>query len=79
LDHADTIEGTGPLSVSQLVDLALANTPDLKAARLKRAVAAGQTKQAGILPNPSLTGAFLPLLSGAGTVPAWNVGLSQDI
>ena len=31
------------------------------------------------MPNPSLTGAFLPLLSGGGAVPAWNIGLSQDI
>lgn len=68
-----------PLSVAQVVDLALANNPELKAARLRRAVAAGQTKQAGILPNPSLGGSILPLLSGVGTVTAWNISLSQDI
>jgi outer membrane protein TolC len=67
------------LSVEQVVSLALANNPDLKAARLKRGIAAGQTEQAGILPNPSLSGAFLPLLSGTGTVPAWNLGIAQDI
>lgn len=76
---ADAPPASTPLSVEQVVALALANNPDLKAARLKRAVAAGQTKQAGILPNPSLSGAILPLISGAGTVPAWNIGLSQDI
>jgi outer membrane protein TolC len=75
----DGIGPRGPLSVSQVVDLALANNPDLKAARLKRAIAAGQVRQAGTLPNPALSGAFLPLLAGAGTVPAWNVGLTQDI
>lgn len=79
LTNSETIVGASPLSVSQVVDLALANNPDLKAARFKRAVAAGQTKQVGILPNPSLSGAFLPLLSGVGSVPAWNIGLSQDI
>lgn len=68
-----------PLSVAQVVDLALANNPELKAARLRRAVAAGQTNQAGILPNPSLGGSILPLLSGVGTVTAWNISLSQDI
>lgn len=62
-----------------MVALALANNSDLRALRLKRAIASGQTRQAGILPNPSLSGAFLPLLSGAGNVPAWNVALSQDI
>ncbi|WP_334184901.1 TolC family protein [Novosphingobium sp.] len=67
------------LSVEQVVTLALANNPDLRAARLRRGMAGGQTKQAGILPNPSISGAFLPLLSGVGTVPAWNFGLSQDI
>ena len=79
LDHPGAALPTGPLSVSDVVDLALANNPELKAARLKRAIAAGQTKQASTLPNPSLTGAFLPLLSGVGTVPAWNVGLGQDL
>ena len=79
LARAETIVATEPLSVAQVVDLALANNPDLKAARLRRAIAAGQTRQAGVLPNPSLTGAFLPLLSGGGAVPAWNIGLSQDI
>ncbi|WP_395337404.1 TolC family protein [Novosphingobium sp. BL-8H] len=68
-----------PLGVEDVVALALANNPDLKAARLGRDVAAGQTRQAGILPNPSLTAAFLPLISGAGSVPGWNFGLAQDV
>lgn len=70
---------TAPLTVAQVVNLALANNPDLRAARARRGVGAAQTKQASILPNPSLAGAFLPLLSGVGAVPAWNIGLSQDI
>jgi outer membrane protein TolC len=69
----------GPLDVDQVAALALANNPELQAIRARHAVAQAQRLQAGILPNPSLTGAFLPLLSGVGTVPAWNVGLSQDI
>ncbi|NQE61700.1 TolC family protein [Caulobacter sp. RHG1] len=70
---------TAPLTIDQVADLALANNPDLKAARLRRGVAAGQAKQAGILPNPTLSGSLLPLISGAGSAPAWNIGLSQDI
>jgi outer membrane protein TolC len=35
--------------------------------------------QAGLLPNPQFTGAFLPLLAGVGTTPAYNAGLSEDI
>lgn len=68
-----------PLSVSQVVALALANNPELKAARLADGIAQGTTRQARLLPNPQVTGAFLPLLSGVGTVPAWNIGLAQNI
>ncbi len=68
-----------PLSVDEVVALAVARAPDLVAARTKRGVAEAQLVQAGVLPNPSLTGAFLPLVSGAGTVPAWNLGLAQDL
>ncbi|WP_245653843.1 TolC family protein [Novosphingobium rosa] len=68
-----------PLGVDQVVALALANNPELQAIRARHALAQGNLKQAGLLPNPSLTGAFLPLLSGVGTVPAWNIGLSQNI
>lgn len=70
---------SGPLSVDQVVTLALENNPDLKAVRLKRATAAAQTEQSGILPNPSLSGSFLPLIAGPGSIPAWTVGLSQNI
>lgn len=69
----------GPLSVANIVSLAIARDPDLVAARAKRGVAEAQLVQAGVLPNPSLTGAFLPLVSGAGTAPAWNFGLAQDL
>ncbi|WCT72209.1 TolC family protein [Sphingomonas naphthae] len=70
---------TGPLTIALAVDRALADNPDLRAARMKHGVAQAQRVQAGVLPNPSLAGAILPLLSGAGTVPAWNIALSQDI
>jgi outer membrane protein TolC len=80
LDRATAAAPQGArLTVSDVVTLALANNPDLRAARLKRGIAEGQATQTAILANPSLSGAFLPLLSGAGTVPAWNLGLAQDI
>ncbi|QKS00407.1 TolC family protein [Sphingomonas sp. CL5.1] len=68
-----------PLSVAEIAALAVARSPDLVAARAKRGVAEAQLVQAGVLPNPALTGAFLPLVSGAGSVPAWNFGLAQDL
>lgn len=68
-----------PLSVTQVTALALNNNPDLRASRARHGLAQAQLLQSGILPNPSFAGAILPLISGAGTVTAWNVGLSQDI
>ena len=68
-----------PLGVAEVTALALTNNPELRAARARHGVAKAQLLQAGILPNPSLAGAVLPLLSGAGTVTGWNIGLSQDI
>ena len=68
-----------PLSVAQVTALALSTNPDLRAARARHGLAQAQLLQSGILPNPSFAGALLPLISGAGTVTAWNVGLTQDI
>jgi outer membrane protein TolC len=68
-----------PLSVAEVVGLALERDPNLQAVRAKHGVAQAQLIQAGILPNPSLSGAFLPLLSGVGSVPAWTIGITQDI
>lgn len=68
-----------PLTVEEVAALALARNPELIAARTKRAVARAQVVQAGVLPNPSLTAAILPLIAGAGTGPAWNFGLAQDV
>lgn len=67
------------LSVDEVVALAIARDPELVAVRSRRGVARAQLVQAGVLPNPSLTGGFLPLISGGGVVPAWNIGLAQDI
>ena len=69
----------GPLGVEQIVTLTLANNPDLRAVRAKLGIAQGQVLQAGVLPNPQLAGSFLPLISGAGSVPAWSLGLTQNI
>jgi len=68
-----------PLSIADVVVLTLERSPDLRAVRAKRGVAQSQLLQSGILPNPSFSGALLPLLSGAGAVSAWTLGLSQDI
>ncbi len=68
-----------PLTVPQVVALALERNPDLRALRARHGIAQSQLLQAGVLPNPSLSGSFLPLLSGIGSVPAWTISLTQDI
>jgi outer membrane protein TolC len=68
-----------PLTVAQVAALAVENNPDLSAMRAQHGVAQAQVLQAGLLPNPQLTGAFLPLLAGVGTTSAWNAGISEDI
>ncbi|QXQ07630.1 TolC family protein [Sphingosinicellaceae bacterium] len=67
------------LSVAQVTALAVANNPDLRALRARRGVAQAQLLQSGILPNPSLGAAVLPLLSGVGNVTAWSIGITQDV
>ncbi|MBV9841322.1 MAG: TolC family protein [Sphingomonadaceae bacterium] len=68
-----------PLGISQVAALAVENNPDLRGIRARRGVAQAQLVQAGILPNPSLSAAILPLISGPGSVTGWNIGLTQDI
>jgi outer membrane protein, heavy metal efflux system len=77
--HRDGINIASPLTVTQVALLAVQNNPDLLAVRAQHGVARAQVLQAGVLPNPQFTGAFLPLVAGVGTTPAYNAGLSEDI
>jgi outer membrane protein TolC len=77
--HRDGINTAAPLTVMQVALLAVQNNPDLRAVRAQHGVARAQVLQAGLLPNPQFTGAFLPLVAGVGTTPAYNAGISQDI
>lgn len=78
LDPAGS-DTSGALDIETVVRLALANNPDLRAARAQQGVAEGQLLQAGLLPNPSVTGAFMPVLAGPGTASAWSAGFSTDL
>jgi outer membrane protein TolC len=75
----DGIDTASPLTGSQVALLAVWNDPDLRAVRAQRGVAQAQVLQAGLLPNPQVAGAFLPLVAGFGTTPAWSAGISEDI
>jgi outer membrane protein TolC len=77
--HHDGIDVRSPLSVSEVALLAVRNDPDLKAVRAQHGVAQAQVLQAGLLPNPQVTGALLPLVAGVGTTTAWVAGISEDI
>lgn len=75
----DGMSATAPLTVADVTRLALVRNPELRATRARRGLADAQLLQSGILPNPVLSGAVLPLLSGVGSVTAWNIGLTHDI
>jgi outer membrane protein TolC len=75
----DGVDASAPLTMTQVALLAAQNNPDLRAVRAQHGLAQAQVLQAGLLPNPQFTGAFLPLVAGIGTTPAYNTGLSQDI
>jgi outer membrane protein TolC len=75
----DGIDIASPLTVSRVALLAVRNNPDLLAVRAQHGVAQAQVLQAGLLPNPQVTGAILPLAAGFGTTQAWIAGISQDI
>jgi len=86
MPSAQGIDLSRALRVADVERLALARNPDLAASRLQRGVSQAQMLQAGLLANPFLTGAVLPLLAGpAAAGPqgsatlAYNVGLSYDI
>lgn len=83
-DRVSDLDGGGiatasPLTGTQIALLAVQNNPDLRAVRAQHGVAQAQVLQAGLLPNPQVTGSYLPVLAGPGTTAAWNAGLSEDI
>lgn len=67
------------LGVSEIARLAVENNPDLIAARTQRGVAEAQVLQAGILPNPSISGGYAFLLGGPGTFDAITASIGQDV
>ena len=79
----DGIDAASPLTVSHVAVLAVWNNPDLRAVRALHDVAQAQVLQAGLLPNPQVSGSILPLTAAEfGTVKAtqaWTAGISEDI
>jgi outer membrane protein TolC len=68
-----------PWTVREVVARTLSDNPDLVAARAQKGIAAAQLLQAGLIPDPSFSGAILPLTAGPGAALAWNASLSADV
>jgi outer membrane protein TolC len=68
-----------PLNLNAIGLLTVQNDPDLLANRAQHGVGQAQAIQAGVLPNPQINGAILPLLAGFGTTVAFNAGFTEDI
>ncbi|MDE2029110.1 MAG: TolC family protein [Alphaproteobacteria bacterium] len=68
-----------PLSMADVVRLAVQYNPDLKAARAARAIAHAEVVQAGLLPNPQFGGSYGFFISGPAFADAYNLGLGEDI
>ena len=67
------------LNVADIARLAVLNSPDLRATRAQHGVGQAQLLQAGLPPNPQVTGAILPLAAGLGDTTAWNAGINYDL
>jgi len=73
------ISAERPLMPSEVALLALQNSPDLQVERSRRGIAQAQVTQAGLLPDPLLSGAYSVLLPGPGIANAVAATLTSDV
>ena len=73
------LDPSAPLDATGFAVLVLENNPDLKSGRADRDIAEAQVLQAGLLPNPQLSGNYGALLGGPANFDAWTAGFSEDI
>ncbi len=76
---APPITASGPLTPADVAVLAVQNSPDLRATRAQRGVGQVQVIQAGLLPDPVLSGTYNVLLAGPGFANAIGSTLTVDI
>jgi len=76
---APPIPADAKLSPAEVAILAVQNSPDLRAARTRRGVTEAQVIQAGLLPDPVLSGSYNVLLAGPGIANAIGATLIADI
>ncbi|HTQ72275.1 MAG TPA: TolC family protein [Acidocella sp.] len=68
-----------PLALPDVAALAVLNNPDLVAARTRHDVAAAELLSAGLPPDPTISGGFAALVSGAATMPSISAAFMQDV
>jgi outer membrane protein TolC len=68
-----------PLTLAQVGLLAVENSPELRAKRARRGVAQAQVIEAGLLPDPILSGTYGLLLGGPGVANALTATLTDDL
>ena len=73
------ISAEQPLTLTDVALLAVQNNPDLKAIRARRGIAQAQVIQAGLLPDPVLSGSYGVLLAGPDFANAFSASLTGDI
>ncbi len=77
LQHGGTLPDR--LGIDDVARLALANNPDLIAARTARGLSRAQVQLAGILPNPSFSANYQEIIGGAGIFPPVTAAVTQDL
>ena len=76
---APPIPADQPLTTVEVAVLAVQNSPDLRAIRAQRGVAQAQVIEAGLLPDPVLSGSYGVLLGGPGIADAIGATLTANI
>jgi outer membrane protein TolC len=74
-----TIATGGPLAAGDIGLLAVLNDPDLRAERGTMDLARAGLLQASLLPNPSGSLSYTPILGGHDIAPAWAASLTEDL
>ncbi|HEY1457720.1 MAG TPA: TolC family protein [Solirubrobacteraceae bacterium] len=78
-EQSRTIATDKPLAIDDVGLLAVLNDPDLRAQRGTLDVARAGLLQAALLPNPSGTVSYTPILGGHDIAPAWAASLTEDL
>ena len=74
-----TIATDQPLAIDDIGLLAVLNDPELRAERGTLDVARAGLLQASLLPNPSGSVSYAPILGGTDIAPAWAASLTEDV